>query len=261
MQDLNSVIIFVCFVLAYIVLSLCLRMFCNLSIRFDYYKTDCISSDCTDVEVSVNCVFKSKRIPFMYVPFYLLCKGSIRELLGNKISSAVSHVCINNNIGFILHKQVSFSEKIKHLLETDNGIRKRYDIEGFDVVSVWMAKDTSGPTEEEKKAAEERAKRFHEDLKKINEMKLQIEAEMSEQEKKLKMANARAEAKAESEIRKAKAKAEAIKTTHGVQKIDAAKMAHEKMIEIVKEEDSLKSARELIGTFRPIPRNVNQQDN
>ena len=189
MQDFNSVIVFVCFVLAYIILSLCLRMFCNLSIRFDYYKTDCISSDCTDVEVSVNCVFKPTRIPFMYVPFYLLCKGSIRELLGNKICLAVSHVCINNNIGFILYKQVSFSEKIKHLLETDNGIRKHYDIDGFEVVSVWMAKDTSGPTEEEKKAADERALRYHEDLKRTIEMrmKLQVEAEMAK-------ANAEAEA-------------------------------------------------------------------
>jgi len=184
MQDLNSVIVFVCFVLAYIVLSLCLHKFCNLSIRFDYYKTDCISSDCNDVEVSVNCVFKPKHIPFMYVPFYLLSKGSFRELLGNKICLAASHVCINNNIGFILHKQVLLSEKIKHLLETDNGIRKHYDIEGFDVVNVWMAKDTSGPTEEEKKAAEERVERCYEDLKSMIEMKLQIEAE---QEKKQKM--------------------------------------------------------------------------
>lgn len=235
MQDLNSVIIFVCFVLAYIVLSLCLNKFCNLSIRFDYYKTDCISSDCTDVEVSVNCVFKPKRIPFMYVPFYLLCKGSFRELLGNKICLAVNHVCINNNIGFILYKQVSFSEKIKHLLETDNGIRKHYDMDGFEVVSVWMAKDTSGPTEEEKKAAEERAERFHENLKRTIEMKMQIEADEEDKLKKLKM---------QAEIAKANTEAEAIKSTHGAQKIDAPQMAFEKMIEIVKEESADKAFEE-----------------
>ena len=173
----------------------------------------------------MNCVFKPKPIPFMYVPFYLLCKGSIRELLGNKICLAVSHVCINNNIGFILYKQVSFSEKIKHLLETDNGIRKHYDIDGFDVVGVWMAKDTSGPTEEEKKAAEERAERYHEDLKRTIEMrmKLQVEAEMA----------------------KANAEAEAIKVIkHGVQKIDAPQMAFEKMIDIVKEESADKALEE-----------------
>ena len=63
-------------------------------------------------------------------------------------------------------------------------------------MDVFLLKDTSGPTEEEKREAEERAERYHEDLKKTLQLKMQVEAEIAEQEKKRRIALAQAESEA-----------------------------------------------------------------
>lgn len=228
MQDFNLVIVFVCFVLAYIVLSLCLRKFGDLSIKFNSHKTTLVADG---IEVFVSCTFNLKHIPLLYVPVFMFGKSTIRDLLGDKIELAIHNISLHNNNSFMFNKRDAFTEKIAHILSSDNGISKWFHVEDVQVVEIFNIKDTSGPTEEEKKAAEERAERFHEDLKRMIDLKMQIEAAEVEKQKKLKNALVQAE------FEKAKA-------VNGVQKIDAAQMAHEKMIEIVKEESSDKALEE-----------------
>lgn len=205
MQDYNLFIALAICVLLWVLAGVLIRKFGDLSIKFNPYKTTLIADG---IEVSVSCVFNLKSIPIFYLPVYMIGRGSFRDLLGDKIELAVHHVNLHNNNSFMFKKREVFAEKIAHILKTDNWIGKWFDVEDVQVVDVFLLKDTSGPTEEEKREAEERAERYHEDLKKTLQLKMQVEAEIAEQEKKRRIALAQAESEAAKQKALAKSMAE-----------------------------------------------------
>lgn len=151
MQDYNLFIALAICVLLWVLAGVLIRKFGDLSIKFNPYKTTLIADG---IEVSVSCVFNLKSIPIFYLPVYMIGRGSFRDLLGDKIELAVHHVNLHNNNSFMFKKREVFAEKIAHILKTDNWIGKWFDVEDVQVVDVFLLKDTSGPTEEEKRDAE-----------------------------------------------------------------------------------------------------------
>jgi len=190
MQDYSLFIALAICVLLWILAGVFIRKFDDLSIKFNPYKTTLFANG---IEVSVSCAFNLKTIPLLYLPVYMIGKSSFRDFFGDKIDLAVRMVNLHNNNSFMFKKREVFAEKIAHILQSDNLIGKWFDVEDVQVVEVFLLKDTSGPTEEEKREAGERAKRHYENLKNIIQLKMNAEADIVEQEKKMRIALAQAE--------------------------------------------------------------------
>lgn len=205
MQDYNLFIALAICVLLWFLAGVLIRKFGDLSIKFNPYKTTLIADG---IEVSVSCAFNLKSIPIFYLPVYMIGRGSFRDILGAKIDLAVHHVNLHNNNSFMFKKRDVFAEKIAHILQSDNWIGKWFDVEDVQVVEVFLLKDTSDPTEEEKREAEERAKSHHEDLKNIILLKMRAEADIAEQEKRIALAKAESEAAKQKALAKSMAEQE-----------------------------------------------------